>query len=529
MGEVYRARDARLGRDVAIKVLPSEVARDADRRARFEREARAVAALSHPNILALHDIGVDGDQLYVVTELLEGQTLAERIAEGPLPLRKAVEITIEIARGLAAAHGKGIAHRDLKPANVFLLGRWASEDPGLRLAKALPRLTTFAKARGRAQPGQPRQHDLAATDCNGRHPRNRGLHGAGTGRGQAMDGRADLFALGVVLYEMLTGQRAFARESTVETLNAILKEDPPELTSVRADLPPSIDRIVRHCLEKNPAERFQSARDVIFALEALSGSSASSSAVSAVVPAARSPLSGARPAWAVAAIATAAFIAAIVIPRTPALAPGTATFVAIGAPHQRFFTHAAPAISPDGTTVAFWAPDADGRVQLWVRDLRNPQARALPDTMISEQNVEGFQPAFSPDGRTLLVFLAGKLKRVSVDGGSPQTIAEAAQPRGATWGADGQIVYQPSVGGPLMSSPPPAARRGRCRRPNHSTIVAPDRATRFSCPTEHISSSATWPGSTWRQWRAASPACSSKRRVAPSTPQAGCCTSRMAA
>jgi Tol biopolymer transport system component len=436
MGEVYRARDARLGRDVAIKVLPADVARDPERRARFEREARAVAALSHPNILALHDIGADRDQLYVVTELLEGRTLAERLAEGPLPLRKAVEIVVAIARGLGAAHGKGIAHRDLKPANIFLLddGQVKILDFGLARSAALD---------------EPAATHTAYTNP-GTILGTAGYMAPEQVRGQHVDGRADLFALGVVLYEMVTGRQAFARESTVETLNAILKEDPPELTTVRADLPPALDRIVRHCLEKNPAERFQSARDMIFALETLTGGSGSAAALSAVVLPARTRLTNARIAWAVAAIAATTLVAAIVWPRPPERDPGTARFVAIGAPFQRFYTHAAPAISPDGTLVAFWAPNADGRVQLWVRDLGTPQARALPDTVISELDIGGFQPAFSPDGRTLLAFLDGKLKRVSVDGGSPQTLADAPQPRGATWGADGQIVYQPAVGGPLF-------------------------------------------------------------------------------
>ena len=343
-------------------------------------------------------------------------------------------------------------------------------------------------------------------------------------RGLQVDGRADLFSLGVVLYEMVAGHRAFARESAVESLNAILKDDPPELTTTRPDLPPALDRIVRHCLEKSPAERFQSARDVIFALETLTGTSGSGSVPPALVPAARGTLTGARLGWAVAALATAALIAAIVAPRTPAPIPGSARFVAIGAPHQRFFTHAAPAISPDGTTVAFWAPDADGRVQLWVRNLGGPQARALPDTVIAGLEMEGFQPAFSPDGRTLLAFMDGKLKRVALDGGSPQTLVDAANPRGATWGAGDQIVYQPAVGGPLFMSPPRVARRVRCPTPSPSTIDAPDRATRFSCPMESTSCFPIWPGSTWRRSLAASRACSSKLPAGRSTHPATCCT-----
>ena len=268
-------------------------------------------------------------------------------------------------------------------------------------------------------------------------------------RGQQVDGRADLFALGVVLHEMLTGARAFVRDSTVETLNAILKEDAPDITTLRPDLPPTLDRIVRHCLEKNPAQRFQSAQDVIFALETLSGSGAAS-ALSAIAPATPAPTRGsARVAWMLVAVMTLALAASLLYPRTLPTAGVTPTFMALGAPYQRFHTHASPAISPDGMTVAFWAPDAGGRIQLWVRDIRQPQARALPDSVIGEFDSDGMQPSFSPDGRTLLAMFHGKLKRIPLDGGSPQTIADAPQPRGATWGVGDRIVYQPAVGGPL--------------------------------------------------------------------------------
>ena len=266
-----------------------------------------------------------------------------------------------------------------------------------------------------------------------------------------MDGRADLFALGVVLYEMVTRATGVCTRSTVETINAILKEDPPELSTKRADLPPMLDRIVRHCLDKNPAQRFQTAHDVIFALETLSGSGSASvvAAASTVAVSPTSMLPSTRIAWMAAAIAVAALASAMVLLRRPAPDARTPRFFVIGAPQQRFYTHAAPAISPDGSTVAFWAPDDAGRIQLWVRDLGSPQARVLPDTLITEHDVTGLQPVFSPDGRALVAFLNGKLQRISLDGGSPQTLADAPQPRGATWGVDGQIVYQPAVGGAL--------------------------------------------------------------------------------
>src|SRR5262245_33354494 len=257
MGEVYRARDTRLRREVAVKVLPELFATDTDRRARFEREAQAVAALSHPNILSIFDVGVEGNTAFAVTELLEGETLRERLATGPVPLRKAIDSGVQIARGLAAAHDKGIVHRDLKPENLFLLadGRLKILDFGI--ARSV--LTEGPTMAGATDPGA-----VIGTV---------GYMAPEQVRGQAVDQLADLFALGAVLYEMLSGRRAFQRDTAAETMTAILREEPPEITGVRTPLPPGLDRIVRHCLEKNPSERFQSARDVAFAIDALSGTS----------------------------------------------------------------------------------------------------------------------------------------------------------------------------------------------------------------------------------------------------------------
>jgi Tol biopolymer transport system component len=257
MGEVYRARDGRLQRDVAIKVLPDVFATDPERRARFGRESQAVAALSHPNILSIFDVGVQGNTAYAVTELLEGETLRARVQSGPLPLRKVIDYGIQIARGLAAAHDKGIVHRDLKPENLFLLndGRLKILDFGIArsIVSDGPTMT------GATDPGV-----VIGTI---------GYMAPEQVRGQAVDQRADLFALGAVLYEMLSGRRAFQRETAAETMTAILRDDPPEITDARVPLPAGLDRIVRHCLEKNPAERFQSARDVAFAIDTLSGTS----------------------------------------------------------------------------------------------------------------------------------------------------------------------------------------------------------------------------------------------------------------
>lgn len=269
MGEVYRARDARLGRDVAIKILPADFTDDADRRARFEREARAVASLSHPNILAIHDVGVQADVAYAVTELLDGEALRRVLERGALPVRKAIDQGIEIAKGLGAAHEKGVVHRDLKPENVFVTsdGRVKILDFGLarRYAPAGELTTDTPTVTRDTVPGV-----ILGT---------MGYMSPEQVRGADVDARSDIFSFGCVLYEMLTGRRAFARDTPAETMTAILREDPPDTSAAGRALPRAIERTLQRCLEKNPSERFQSARDVAFALEAASGESRSSGAM----------------------------------------------------------------------------------------------------------------------------------------------------------------------------------------------------------------------------------------------------------
>ena len=265
MGEVYRAHDARLGRDVAVKVLPSSFAADADRLRRFEQEARATSALNHPNILAIHDLGNHEGAPYVVSELLEGETLRDRIGATPLPLRKAIDYGSQVARGLAAAHEKGIVHRDLKPDNLFVTkdGRVKILDFGLAKLVGGDMLTE----------GETNTAGLAKGTDAGKVLGTVGYMSPEQVRAQPVDHRSDIFSFGAVLYEMLSGKRAFRGASAVETMNAILKEDPPPLTETNRQLPPGLERIVSHCLEKSPEERFQSARDIAFDLEQLAGSS----------------------------------------------------------------------------------------------------------------------------------------------------------------------------------------------------------------------------------------------------------------
>jgi Tol biopolymer transport system component len=270
MGEVYKARDPRLTRDVAIKVLPATFSQDADRLKRFEQEARAAGILNHPNITAVYDFGALDGSPYIVTELLEGETLRSRLGSGAISPRKAIDYAVQIAKGLAAAHEKGIVHRDLKPENVFLTkdGRVKILDFGL--AKLKPEgsdggQTDVGTVSGGTQPGV-----VLGT---------MGYMSPEQVRGKAADKRSDLFSFGTILYEMLSGQRAFRGDTAADTITAILTKEPPDLSQTNKDIHPGLDRIVRHCLEKNPEERFESARDVAFDLEALSGVSATTTSV----------------------------------------------------------------------------------------------------------------------------------------------------------------------------------------------------------------------------------------------------------
>src|SRR5437879_5948560 len=268
MGEVWRARDTKLGRDVAIKVLPAAFSENRERLRRFEQEAQAAGALNHPNILVIHHIGIHDGAPYIVSELLEGETLRERMAGAALPQRKAMDYGLQIAHGLAAAHAKGIVHRDLKPENLFITndGRVKILDFGL------------AKLTGAAD------GNLSQTEVPTRRvDTDPGLVMGTMGymspeqlRGKPADHRSDIFSFGAILYEMLSGKRAFRGGSIAETMSAILREDPPDLSETNKTVSPALERLVRHCLEKNPSERFHSARDLAFAIESFSGTATNS-------------------------------------------------------------------------------------------------------------------------------------------------------------------------------------------------------------------------------------------------------------
>src|SRR2546421_11899330 len=259
MGEVYRARDTRLGRDVAVKVLPSIFSADADRLHRFEQEACAAGALNHPNILIVHDVGTHDGAPYVVSELLEGETLRHRISGAALPPRKAIDYALQIARGLAAAHEKGIVHRDIKPDNIFITNDGRAKILDFGLAK----LTS-------ATDGTQSQSEVPTRKVNtdpGTVMGTMGYMSPEQLKGRPADHRSDIFSFGAILYEMLSGKRAFRGDSMAETMSAILREDPPDLSETNKTVSPALERVVRHCLEKNPAERFHCARERAVAIE----------------------------------------------------------------------------------------------------------------------------------------------------------------------------------------------------------------------------------------------------------------------
>jgi Tol biopolymer transport system component len=440
MGEVYRARDSRLGRDVAIKVVRSEAVRDAETGKRFEREARAVATLSHPNILAIHDVGSENGQLYAVMELLEGETLRERLERGALPWRKAVEVAAAVADGLAAAHGKGIVHRDLKPANVFLTadGRVKVLDFGL------------AKLREPVDPDAAASPTLSQTEP-GRLMGTVGYMSPEQVAGKAADARSDIFALGCVLHEMVSRRRPFARPTAAETMAAILNEEPPELEAA----PVELRRLIAHCLEKDSEARFQSARDLAYDLRTLLDSGA----------AARTPERAATgrnrllALVAAAAVTAAAVLAALAIvwrrdarPMVQAyvLPPEGTTFAADLGPRRGLTGQLA--VSPDGRSIAFVAQPREGQPSLWIRPLNELSARRLAGTE------DARQPFWSPDSRSLGFFADDQLKTVAVAGGPPQVICPAGSTtmHGA-WSRQGVIVFG-ILGQPLYRAPASGGR-----------------------------------------------------------------------
>jgi len=433
MGEVYRARDPRLGREVAIKVLPSAFSADPERLHRFEQEGRAAATLNHPNILAVYDIGQHDSAPYIVSELLEGETLRERLNDAP-PVRKTVEYAIQIAHGLAAAHEKGIVHRDLKPENIFVTddGRVKILDFGLaKLTQAEPSaaaLSTFPTTPPDTLPGV-----VLGTV---------GYMSPEQVRGLAADHRSDIFAFGAILYEMLSLRRAFAAVTTADTMSAILKEAPPDLPTAERHIPPPLTRIVDRCLEKNSTARFQTASDLAFALESVSSQS-DSAAVATITRGRKALLQNTRVAWGIATSSLLVAVLAIATTlylRPAAPAPVVTRLDVVTPPTSDAFSFA---LSPDGRQLAFVANGEKGS-QLWLRPLDQVRAQPLTGT-------EGpTYPFWAPDGDALGFFADGKLKRIDPTTGALQVLADAPYPRGGTWNADGVIVFAPTNVEPLM-------------------------------------------------------------------------------
>ena len=414
MGEVYRAQDSRLGRQVALKVLPASFASDQERLRRFEQEARATGTLNHPNILGIYDIGTYEGAPYVVSELLDGDTLRARIGNTPLPQRKAIDYATQIARGLAAAHDKGIVHRDLKPDNVFVTrdGRIKILDFGLA-KMTQPGVTVDAEtALAHASPQTGAGTVLGTV----------GYMSPEQVRGQTVDHRSDIFSFGVVLYEMLTGQRAFQGNSAVETMNAILKEDPAPAGNGGQAMPPALDRIVLHCLEKNPEERFQSARDIAFDIEALSGASSQTS-VEALSPR-RRWLRPAAFATFAAAVGAALFFAGRLTAgsTSPTFEPLTFRRGSVSA--ARF--------AVDGRTIVYAANWEGGPLEIYSTQPGSPESRPL--------GLKADLQAVSRKGEmAVLLDRPGKdamLARVPIGGGAPREVLENV--RSADWGPDGE-------------------------------------------------------------------------------------------
>jgi len=432
MGEVYRARDTRLDRTVAVKILPQAVSSSPERRQRFDREARAISSLSHPYICALYDVGQKDGIDFLVMEYIEGESLADRLKRGPLPLNQAMSYGIQVADALDKAHRAGIVHRDLKPANIMLTRSGAKLlDFGL------------AKLRGNDHEGDLTQQSNLPTE-----PIDITGEGTIVGTFQYMtpeqleagqvDARTDIFAFGAVLYEMITGRKAFTGKSRVSLIGAILKDEPPPISRIQPMIPPALDRVVETCLEKDPDERWQSAHDLMRELKwvAESASEASNRAPAPV------RVKNRQRAWmaATAILLLALAAASLVIAHLRQSAAGTrAVRFSIPTPNLTG-TGDDFAISPDGGRLAFSAIDSSGKQRLWVRPLDSLSAQPLPET-------EGaFRPFWSPDSRFIGFFAGGKLKKIDVSGGPPQTLCEAPIGTGGTWNRDGVIVFAPGGG-----------------------------------------------------------------------------------
>jgi serine/threonine protein kinase len=427
MGEVYRARDTRLDRTVAVKVLPAHLSSSADSRQRFEREARTISHLSHPHICALFDVGNQDGVEFLVMEYLEGETLSDRILKGPLGYDQVIRYGVEIADALDKAHRQGVIHRDLKPGNVMI-------------TKSGVKLLDFGLAKVVAPFGKRSPLTTVARDA----PSSLTAEGTILGTFQYMapeqlegkdaDARTDIFAFGCVLYEMTTGQKAFVGQSQASVISAIMGSHPKPISVLSPTTPPAFDRVVRTCLAKDPEERWQAAADVARQLEWTAEDAGTSPSIQPLSP---------RKRWreALAWIVAAAAVAAAVVTPLVRRAPKTEEVVrfTLSAPPGQQLRPAA-ALSPDGRRIAFTALDPSGKATLWLRSLDGLALRSFPGT----ENARF--PFWSPDGRSIAFFSNQRLRRVEADGGSPQTICRSGLGFGGTWGRDGTILFSPIFG-----------------------------------------------------------------------------------
>ena len=438
MGVVYEAEDLKLGRDVAIKVLPSNFVNDPERLSRFQREARMLAALNHPNIATIYGLEQSGGVTCLVMELVPGETLAERVKAGPLPIEEALKIAVQIAEALEAAHEKSIIHRDLKPANVKLTPEDKVKVLDFGLAKA------FAGDGANDDPSNSPTLSAAAT-MQGTILGTAAYMSPEQARGKSVDKRADIWAFGCVLYELLTGKQAFHGEDVTDILAAVVRAE-PDWQALPAATPPKVRNLLRRCLQKDRRQRFHDAADVRIEIEeALAAPQGVE--VTASAPAARSWRE--RLAWPAAALAltSIAFAVGFVLraPKAPEAMrffvspPDTWSLMGAGT-----LTTGPISVSPDGHRIVFLAASADGKSMLWVRSLDTLSAQALAGT-------EGaLRPFWSPDSRFVGFFAGGKLKKIDVSGGPPITLCDSPEVLGGTWNSEGVIVFSPAQNSALQ-------------------------------------------------------------------------------
>ena len=445
MGEVYRAKDTRLGRDVAIKVLPQHLSTVPEVRARFEREARTVSSLNHPHVCTLFDVGREGTTDYLVMELVDGETLAQRLGRGALPVAEVLRLGVQVADALDRAHRAGVIHRDLKPGNVMLTKSGAKlMDFGLARATGLASPVSGSGATRSA---------LAQSPTVGQPLTAEGTI-VGTFQymapeqleGREADARSDLWAFGCVLYEMSTGRRAYEGATQASLISAIMRDTPRPIAELAPMSPPALDRLVAALLAKDPDERVQTAHDVKLQLRWAGEPGAEGGSREHTLPATPGRGRGAL-AWTVAGLASLAalaLVATLALKRESAAPVHAAILPPAGGEFSSPSAQPIPlAVSPDGSTIAFCAHTANGPDGLWVRALASAEPRAIAGTEAATM------PFFSPDGKSIAFFSNGKLRRVATAGGPVTTIADAGDPRGGSWGKRDVIVFAPSGSGGL--------------------------------------------------------------------------------